>query len=83
MVIPADDLRTLVASMRTHSTSTDDIFTSPWFTGTDHWIVGANAWGDPITVIRGILGLVLTEGLEWLPRGEARATIRQLVARAR
>ncbi len=83
VVVPTDDLRTLVASMRTHSISTDDIFTTPYFGGTDHWLVGTNAWGDPITVIRGILGLTLAGGREWLPRGEARTIIKELVARAR
>ena len=83
VAVPPADLRTLTASMGSDTRSTDDIFTTPYFGGADHWLVGTNAWGDPITVSRGILGLTLANGLEWLPRGEARQIIRELVDRAR
>lgn len=84
VVIPPDDLRVLVASMATDTVSEDDAFSCPYFSPTDHWIVGANAWGDPITMTRGCRGLTLSPpGREWRPRGEARQIVERLIARAR
>ncbi|KAA1427266.1 hypothetical protein [Nocardioides antri] len=79
--IPPDDLATLVASMERHTASTADVFTCP-VPRTEHWIVGANAWGDPITLPHGCLGPTIRPGRDWRPRGEAREIVRKLVKNA-
>ena len=79
--IPSDDLETLTASMRTDTVETAGMFCSA--VRARYWIVGANAWGDPITMDHGCVGLTLSGEHDWTPRGEARAIVRRLVAEAR
>jgi len=53
------------------------------FARREYWIVGANAWGDPITVRKGCFGLTIAGYEEWVPRGQARAVLRRLLAEVR
>lgn len=80
--IPPGDLEVLVESMRTDTTEADELFGCPVLPRTQHWIVGANAWGDPITMTRTCLGLGFGPDREWRPRGEAREIVRRLVENA-
>lgn len=82
VVIGARDLATLVRSMRTDTVPPDE-FSCPYYSPIDFWIVGANAWGDPITMDRGCNGHTLSSGREWKPRGEARRLVEHLIDRAR
>lgn len=82
VTIPPDDLATLVTSMRTETRSTAGLFGCPYFPPSEYWIVGAGAWGDPITMTRGCFGLTLEPEREWKPRGEARQIIKELTAQA-
>lgn len=79
--VPPDDLDTLVASIGTHTVSTAGQFCP--FVAKGSWIVGANAWGDPVTMPRGCLGLTIEGDLEWLPRGQARGIVKRLAGQAR
>jgi hypothetical protein len=83
-VIPTADLKTLVASMETDTSSSAGSLGCSQLRVEEHWIVGANAWGDPITVSRGCYGLTVEPpDVEWSPRGDARRTLRELIAEAR
>lgn len=85
VMISPDQLATLVESMRTHTTAEDEMFGCSIFLSapTDHWIVGANAWGDPVTMKRVCLGLSYGPDREWRPRQQAKAIIQRLIDRAR
>ncbi len=84
VTIPGADLATLVQSMRRHTTWASDIFACSVFPPrTDHWIVGADAWGDPITMRRLCRGLHYGPDREWRPDRESRAIVARLVAEAR
>ncbi|WP_183099083.1 hypothetical protein [Nocardioides pelophilus] len=78
--IPPDDLETLTASMRADTVETAGLFCE--ISRLRYWIVGANAWGDPVTMDYGCVGLTLSGELDWTPRGEAREVLKDLVARA-
>jgi len=78
--IPSDDLQTLTASMETDTVETAGMFCS--IRRLRYWIVGANAWGDPVTMDYGCTGLTLSGELDWTPRGRARDVLKDLVARA-
>lgn len=81
VTIPADDLTTLVASMRTDTGPVETLGCA--YDPVVPWIVGANAWGDPITMTKECFGFLITEELEWLPRRDERRIIQQLVDQAR
>ncbi|MDZ5621478.1 lipoprotein [Nocardioides sp. HM23] len=72
--IPPDDLETLTASMATDTVETSGMFCSA--ARPRYWIVGANAWGDPVTMDYGCIGLTLSGELDWTPRGPAREILR-------
>lgn len=78
--IPPDDLETLTASMRADTVETAGMFCE--IPRLRYWIVGANAWGDPVTMDYGCVGLTLSGELDWTPRGKARGVLKDLVARA-
>lgn len=82
VTIPARDLAILVDSMGRHTGSAADVFVCP-FSRTVTWIVGANAWGDPVTLPHGCRGMTIHADTEWRPRGEARAIVEALVSAAR
>ena len=52
---------------------------------TGSWIVGANAWGDPVTMAHGCLGSDVVSGDPQLgpPSVSARTIIQSLIAEAR
>jgi len=86
VTIPPDDLAILVESMRVDTFSAEGMFCPAYVTG--RWIVGASAWGDPITLPQGCGGLTFVVGegegyLNWAPRGQARAILKQLTNEAR
>lgn len=78
--IPPDALETLTASMATDTVETGGMFCS---VPRRYWIVGANAWGDPVTMDYGCVGLTLSGERDWTPRRPARSIIQGLVAEAR
>jgi hypothetical protein len=78
--IPPEDLETLTASMRTDTVETAGMFCS--MARLRYWIVGATAWGDPVTMDYGCIGLTLSGRLDWTPRRPEREIIQQLIARA-
>lgn len=76
------DLRALVASIRRDVEPIGSyIGCALPLRGTS--IVGANAWGDLITMTWDCLGFAVTDDLEWQPRGRARTIVGRLVAEAR
>ncbi len=79
--IPPDDLETLTASMQADTVETAGMFCST--ARHRYWIVGANAWGDPVTMDYGCIGLTLSGELDWTPRRPARSIIQSLIAEAR
>ena len=84
VTIPPDDLAILAESMGVDTISSEGMFCPAYITG--RWIVGASAWGDPITMPQGCLGPVIGVGddsLNWAPRGQARAIYKQLIQQAR
>jgi hypothetical protein len=83
VTIPDDDLTTLVRSMQADTSSSEGALDCAVFARKEYWIVGVNAWGDPITAHKGCFGLQVEGPEEWTPRGAARAILRQLVSEAR
>ena len=83
VAIPPDDLTTLVRSMQADTSSSEDALDCAVFARREFWIVGVNAWGDPIVARKGCFGLQIEGYEEWIPRGAARGIVRQLLAEAR
>ncbi|KAA1421209.1 hypothetical protein F0U44_02540 [Nocardioides humilatus] len=82
LVIRPGDLEILVASMRKDRVSTYGALGCTYFQRNDYWIVGASAWGDPISMRRGCGDLAVAPNFDWDPRGEARRIRQDLIARA-
>ncbi len=82
VTIPRDDLKALVRSMRKDPRPLNEPFACSAFPTVEHWIVGADAWGDPITMTRVCVGLSYGADREWRPRQQAREIIQRLTARA-
>ncbi len=83
VAIPPEDLTILVRSMQSDTSSSEGSFGCSVSARKEYWIVGATAWGDPITAHKGCFGLQIEGPEEWTPRGETRAILRQLVSAAR
>lgn len=81
--IEDEELTTLVRSMQADTSSSQGSLDCAVFARKEYWIVGATAWGDPVTAQRGCFGLVVEGYEEWVPRGEALRIVRRLVAGAR
>lgn len=78
--VPSADLATLADSMA-RTVETGGAFCPPRVSR--YWIVGRNAWGDPVTLDDGCIGLAVRDDRDWVPRGPARALLTDLVAQAR
>lgn len=81
-VLPPADRATLVASWRRHVVPTETTFgcVMPLRGAV---IVGANSWGDPVTLTWDCLGFSVSDDLEWRPRGPARKIVLELARQAR
>jgi hypothetical protein len=82
-VISAKDLETLVASIRSDSGPPRATFGCGGFDTREPWLVGTNAWGDPITLTKECLDFVITDDLAWKPHGAAFRLVHRLISRAR
>lgn len=83
VAIPAADLTVLVRSMQADTSSSRGSLDCAVFDRKEYWIVGATAWGDPVTARRGCFGLQVEGYEEWTPAGEPLRIVRRLIQQAR
>jgi hypothetical protein len=80
VTITPEDLAILVSSMGSDTVDTEGMFCPAAVRG--RWIVGASAWGDPITMPQGCAGPNLEGSVDWVPRDQARGILRRLTEEA-
>ncbi len=81
--IRAGELETVLASIRTDSGPPRATFGCGAFNPQEPWIVGTNAWGDPITMPKECLDFMITDDRAWKPRDAAAKLVARLIDRAR
>jgi len=81
VAIPAEELTALAASMEADTGPVETFGCA--YDPVVPWIVGINAWGDPITLTKECFGFLIADDLEWLPRAPERRIIKRLVKQAR
>ena len=80
--IRASELETVLTSIRTDTGPPRDTLGCGPITPTRPWIVGTNAWGDPITLVEECIDFLITDDFAWKPRGAAAKLVNRLIDRA-